>query len=309
MTVSRSILLWASQNKWMKSNVPKLFFVQKALKKFMPGEEVEYALSEAVSFQQRGLGTVFTKLGENITTLAEAEAVTNHYLEVLSKINNQKVSAEISLKLTQIGFDISVDAAKNNFGKILKSAEDKNNFIWIDMEQSAYVEKTIEFYKHFRKNFSSVGICLQAYLKRTMRHINDLLPVSPNIRLVKGAYMEPPEIAFAQKSLVDKNYFEIAETLLKFNKEGIARIAFATHDLNMISKIKEYSKLNDIRKDGFEFQMLYGIKPAEQIKIADEGYKIRVLISYGSAWYSWYMRRLAERPANVWFVLKNLVAK
>jgi len=309
MTVSRSILLWASQNKWMKSNVPKLFFVQKALKKFMPGEEVEYALSEAVSFQQREIGTVFTKLGENITTLAEAETVTNHYLEVLTKINNQKVSAEISLKLTQIGFDISVDAAKNNLGKILKSAEDKNNFIWIDMEQSAYVEKTIEFYKHFRKNFSSVGICLQAYLKRTKRHINDLLPVSPNIRLVKGAYMEPPEIAFAQKSLVDKNYFEIAETLLKFNKEGIARIAFATHDLNMISKIKEYSKLNDIRKDGFEFQMLYGIKPAEQIKIANEGYKIRVLISYGSAWYSWYVRRLAERPANVWFILKNLVAK
>jgi proline dehydrogenase len=309
MSISRSILLWTSQNKWMKQNVPKLFFVQKALKKFMPGENVEDAIAEAIKFRRKGINTVFTKLGENIKNLSDAETVTKHYLEVLLKINEQNVNAEISLKLTQIGFDISVEAAKSNFERILKSTDEKNNFIWIDMEQSIYTEATIDFYKHFRNKFSNVGVCLQAYLKRTKSDVEKLLAFSPGVRLVKGAYMESPEISFAQKSLVDENYFEIVKLLMEFNKEGTARIAFATHDINLISKIKNYSGTNNISRDKFEFQMLYGIKPSEQIRIVKEGFNIKVLISYGSEWYSWYLRRLAERPANVWFVLKNLFVK
>ena len=177
------------------------------------------------------------------------------------------------------------------------------------MEQSSYTQRTIDFYKEFRRKYNNVGICLQAYLRRTMNDINDLLPLSPNIRLVKGAYMEPPDKAFAEKAQVDKNYLKLAQKLLDYVNDHNARIAFATHDLSVISEVKNYAALNKIPRDRFEFQMLYGIKSSEQIRISEEGYNIRVLISYGEAWYSWYMRRLAERPANVWFVLKNIFVK
>ena len=306
MSIPRKILLWSSQNAWMKRNIPRLFFVKKALRRFMPGETVESALSETEKLYSSGIRTVFTKLGENINTLSEAETVTTHYLDVLSKIERFGVPAEISLKLTQIGFDISEDAAAVNFEKIIRQAAEQHNFIWIDMEQSSYTQRTIDFYRQFRKKYINIGICLQAYLKSTQSTVKELLPISPNIRLVKGAYMEPAELAFSQKSMVDKNYLELARILLNNNNQKQLRMAFATHDLTIISGIKEFASANNIGKNKFEFQMLYGIKPSEQLRIAREGYNIRVLISYGEAWYSWYMRRLAERPANVGFVLKNL---
>ncbi len=309
MNPGRIILLWASQNKWMKKNIPRVFFIKKALLRFMPGENIEDALKEAIIFNQAGIGAVFTKLGENINTLADADSVTGHYLDILAKIKDWDVAAEISLKLTQIGLDISEDAARNNFKRILQTAADKNYFVWIDMEQSSYVDRTINFYKHFRRDYSNVGICLQSYLRRTKSDVNKLLPAVPNIRLVKGAYMESHETAFAQKALVDKNYFELAQLLLNYSKDNKARIAFATHDTNLISRIKKYAEMNNIPNSKFEFQMLYGIKSGEQVRIAGEGYNMRVLISYGAAWYSWYMRRLAERPANIWFVLKNIFTK
>ncbi len=309
MSLSRNLLLWASQNNWMKKNVPKLFYVKKALRKFMPGEDVDSAIIEALRFKEKGIGTVFTKLGENIITLEDAGAVTAHYLGLLDKIEKFSVLSEISLKLTQIGFDIFSEAAATNFELILKSAGEKNNFIWIDMEQSSYTQRTVDFYKEFRRKYNNVGICLQAYLRRTMNDISDLLPLSPNIRLVKGAYMEPPDKVFAEKAQVDKNYLKLAQKLLDHVNDHNARIAFATHDLSIISEVKNYTTSKNITRDRFEFQMLYGIKSSEQIRISEEGYNIRVLISYGEAWYSWYMRRLAERPANVWFVLKNIFAK
>ncbi len=306
MSIPRKFLLWGSQNTWMKKNIPRLFFVKKALRRFMPGEAVESAINEAGKLKETGIGTVFTKLGENINTLSDAEVVATHYLDVLSKIEHFSVPAEISLKLTQIGFDISTGAASDNFEKIVTRAAERHNFIWIDMEQSSYTQRTIDFYKYFRKKYSNIGICLQAYLKSTQRDVEELLSVSPNIRLVKGAYMEPPDIAFAGKKQVDVNYLALAQYLLDYSKKQQGRIAFATHDLSIISAIKEYASANNIAKDKFEFQMLYGIKQTEQLRIAQEGYNMRVLISYGEAWYSWYMRRLAERPANVWFVLRNI---
>ncbi len=287
MSIPRKILLWSSQNTWMKRNIPDLFFVKKALKRFMPGESIESALSESEKLKHYGIGTVFTKLGENINTLSDAEAVAAHYPDVLSKIEISGVPAEISLKLTQIGFDISAEAAAVNFEKVVSHAAKHQNFMWIDMEQSSYTRRTIDFYKHFRNKYSNIGICLQAYLKSTQSDIQELLPVSPNIRLVKGAYMEPPGIAFAEKKDVDRNYLALAKRLLDYSKEQLGRIAIATHDMSIISAIKEYASTNKIDKANFEFQMLYGIKSSEQLKIARDGYKIRVLISYGEAWYSW----------------------
>ena len=173
------------------------------------------------------------------------------------------------------------------------------------MEQSSYTQGTIDFYKDFRRKFDNVGICLQAYLKRTMNDINGLLPLSPGIRLVKGAYMEPPDKAFAEKIRVDKNYLGLAQNLLEYANERKARIAFATHDLAIISQIKNYAALNNIARDKFEFQMLYGIKPSEQISIRKEGYKIRVLISYGEAWYHGICGDLQKGPQMFGSLLKT----
>jgi proline dehydrogenase len=306
MDIGRDILLWASRNEWMKNSIPNYPFVKKAMKRFMPGEKIEDALREAQKFNELGIGTVFTHLGENLKNLHEAEEVTFHYIEALKKIETAQTPTEISIKLTQLGFDLSVDQTMSNFEKILNQAKDKNNFVWIDIEQSSYVDATLQFYKRFKKLSSNVGLCLQSYLIRTKNDLIDLLDLSPNIRLVKGAYKEPHHIAFKEKSKVDENYFELSKLLLEAVKSKNCRAAFATHDLRLISMIEAFGKANGFQREQLEFQMLYGIKTSEQIKLAKEGYKILVLISYGSSWYPWYMRRLAERPANVGFVLKNL---
>ncbi len=306
MDIGRDFLLWASRNEWMKNNIPNYFFVKRAVKRFMPGEEIEDALREANKLDELGIGTVFTHLGENIKDLSEAEEVTKHYINALEKIEAAETPTEISVKLTQLGFDLSVDQTISNFEKILTRAKEKNNFVWIDIEQSSYVDATINFYKHFKKLFFNVGLCLQSYLKRTKADLVELLGYSPNIRLVKGAYKEPYQIAFKEKAKVDESYFELSKILLDAVKAKSCRAAFATHDLKLISMIEAFAKTNGFQREHLEFQMLYGIKTSGQFRLAKEGYKILVLISYGSAWYPWYMRRLAERPANVGFVLKNL---
>jgi proline dehydrogenase len=281
-------------------------FVQKALKRFMPGEEVYDAVLATKSFLDKNIPTVFTHLGENIKDLSEAEEVTNHYLSVLEEISKNNLRTEISLKLTQIGFDLSLDKTIENFTTISRKAKELDNFVWIDMEGSKYTQKTLNFYKDGKKGLHNIGLCLQAYLIRTENDLKDLLSISPAIRLVKGAYKEPQNIAFQEKSKVDENYFNLSKILINEIKNNNIRAAFGTHDLQLIAKIKGYAKEVSLDRNKLEFQMLYGIKPNEQERLKTEGNDIRVLISYGHAWYPWYVRRLAERPANVIFVLKNL---
>lgn len=306
MSISRDILLWCSANPWMKENVPKMRFVKSAVKRFMPGEEVEHAVKAAEDFKDVGIRTVFTYLGENIKDLQEAEAVADHYKNIIDKINSSGIPTEISLKLTHIGFDFSNDKTFELFKSIAMKAKQLNNFVWIDIEQSSYVQRTLEFYRNIKSETDNVGLCLQAYLYRTKEDLQNLMDVSPNIRLVKGAYKEPAGAAFPGKQDVDNNYFEITKLLFNGIKAKGIRAAFATHDLNLISKIEAYAKKQGIPKENLEFQMLYGIKSNEQLRLVKEGYKVIVLISYGEYWYPWYVRRLAERPANVGFVLKNL---
>ncbi len=306
MNISRDILLWCSANPWMKENIPKMGFVRGAVKKFMPGENVEDAIKAAKDFKEVGIRTVFTYLGENIKDLNEAETVADHYKQTLEKIHVNELPTEISLKLTHIGFNYSNDKTFELFKSISIKAKEYNNFVWIDMEQSPYFHRTVEFYRRIRSETENVGICLQSYLYRTKEDLQKLLDISPNIRLVKGAYKEPAAIAFPEKTDVDNNYFEISKMLLIAIKEKGIRAAFATHDLNIISRIEAYAKMQGIPREKLEFQMLYGIKPTEQLILVKEGYKVIVLISYGTYWYPWYVRRLAERPANVGFVLKNL---
>ena len=306
MGMSRNLLLWGSKNPWLLNHVPNYKFVRKAVKKFMPGEELNDAITAARDFQQNGIQTVFTRLGENITELIEADEVTNHYIKVLDKISENNVESEISLKLTQIGLDLSFEKSLENFKSITKKAEEFKNFIWIDMEGSFYTSSTLDFYKRVKVDYQNSGVCLQAYLKRTESDLKSLLSIKPSVRLVKGAYSEPGNIAFENKADVDKNYFQLAEILLNEIRDNNLRVAFATHDIKLINKIMEAAVKLNVPKDKLEFQMLYGIKSSEQLRLVSEGCKLKVLISYGAAWYPWYMRRLAERPANVGFVIRNI---
>ena len=307
MNPLRSILLWSSKNNFLKNNLPAFYFVKKAVKRFMPGEKSNDAMEAAKTLNEQKLGTVFTYLGENINNISEAEAVKNHYIEVLEKISQRKLNAEISVKLTQLGLDISFKKSIILFNEIAAKAYELNNFIWIDMEGSSYTQITLEFYNHVHKEFHNTGLCLQAYLLRTESDIENNLNSSPSIRLVKGAYKEPPETAFQKKSDVNKNYITIAEKLLHQHPDPERRIVFGTHDMSIIKHIKLTAKKLRINK--LEFHLLYGIKTAEQVKLAKEGDIVKTLISYGNAWFPWYMRRLAERPANTWFVLKNIFSR
>ena len=307
MSLSRSIILWASENKWMRKNVPSLGFVKSAVKKFMPGEKVEDALNAAQMFQTNTIPTILTKLGENITDLSEGLVVRDHYLKLIDQIAERNLDIEISLKLTQLGFDLSFDETYERFITVTKKVKEKlGNIIWIDMEGSIYKQKTIEFYKKIKSEYDNVGLCLQAYLYSAEKDIDDLISVNPHIRLVKGAYKESREIAFPNKKDVDHSFLEISKKMMTAAKEKNVRVAFATHDEDLIYAIIKESKYLGLPKNKIEFQMLYGIKTNFQNELVQLGYKLKVLISYGDFWYPWYMRRLAERPSNVWFVIKNI---
>ena len=309
MGLGRNTLLWASRNEWLKSRVPKMKFVQKAVKRFMPGEKVEEAIQATKELRHHNIPTTFTHLGENITSLEQAEENTQHYINLLEKINNENLDIEISLKLTHIGLDLSFDKTLDLLSSISEKANKFNNNVFIDIEDSSYVDKTIKFYRKIKEKNSNVGLCLQAYLYRTMDDIKNMIGINPWIRLVKGAYKESSTVAFPKILQVNENFLSLSKYLLeRINEKGI-RVAFGTHDLSIQEQVKKAAKSTGIDKRNLEFQMLYGIKTTEQYKLASEGYRIRTLISYGEHWYPWYLRRLAERPANVGFVIKNIFNK
>ena len=309
MGLSRNTLLWASKNEWLKRHIPELKFTQRALKRFMPGTTAEEAISAAKELIAFKIPTTFTILGENITSLEEAEKNTQHYIVLLDKIKNENLDTEISLKLTQIGFDLSFDKSFELFSSIISKAKIFNNNIFIDMEDSSYVDKTITFYKKIKETYNNVGLCLQAYLYRTLNDLKNIIDINSWIRLVKGAYKESSSVAIQKLAQVNRNYMLLSEYLLDQIKEKGIRVAFGTHDLIIQEQVKKIAKEVGIQKNQFEFQMLYGIKTSEQYKLAANGFNIRTLISYGKHWYPWYMRRLAERPANIGFVLKNIFNK
>ena len=256
-----------------------------------------------------GIPTVFTYLGESITDLTEAVAVRDHYLALLDRISSEKLDIEVSVKLTQLVLDLSADHAYRNLKALAARARELNDVVWIDMERSNYVDSTLELYRKVKREYANTGVGLQSYLRRTGRDLEDLLDISPMVRLVKGAYNEPAGIAFPDKTDVDRNYFELSMMLLKGIGDDGVRAAFGTHDTGLHGKIINAAGRFGIPREKVEIQMLYGIKPGEQKRLAREGYNIRVLISYGKAWYKWYVRRLAERPANVGFVVRNIFSK
>jgi len=308
MALMRSMLLAASKSQWLRERIPQFEFSRRAVARFMPGEDLSSALNAAAGLQQLGIGAVLTYLGENVKDAAEARRVTDHYCDAMSRIAETGLNGEVSVKLTQLGHDIRTEISRENLRQIVDRAQRSRNFVWIDMEDSSYTDSTLDVYRAIRSQYSNVGVCLQAYLYRTRRDLETLLPLSPGIRLVKGAYREPPHIAFPKKKDVDTNFMVLAADLLNTIERHKTRVAIATHDARLCERIQEIVIEKDIPKNAFEFQMLYGIRSAAMKDLTQNGYRGRVLISYGPAWFPWYMRRLAERPANLLFVMRNVLS-
>jgi proline dehydrogenase len=274
----------------------------------MPGERVEDALAAAEREREAGIGTVFTFLGENLTDQDATGRAAAHYHDVLDRIAERGLSTEISLKLTHLGLDLDPALAASSFDALAEHAERVGTWAWIDMEGSAYTERTVELYAGARARHEHVGLCLQAYLRRTPADVDRLLPVRPAIRLVKGAYDEPAAIAYRSSRDVDAAYVAVGEQLLRGVAGGsAARFIAGTHDVDLIERLAGTADELGVGRGAVEVQMLYGIRVDEQRRLHGEGYEVRSLIAYGEAWYAWYLRRLAERPANVLFALRQII--
>lgn len=308
MNPMRGLLLAGSQSEWLRRQAKRRAFVRKAVSRFMPGETLDEALEAAHGLSRDGLGVILTHLGENVTERAEADAVVRHYREMIGRLESAGLDAEVSIKLTQLGFDFGPTLALEHARTLADWASRLPGHFWIDMESSAYAQATLDAYRALRAERPRVGLALQAYLRRTAADVESLIEEGAAIRLVKGAYQEPASVAFSGKSEVDASFLALAQRLLspEARKAG-AWLTVATHDTRLIAAIEAHADRIECPRDGFEFAMLYGIGRPEQIRLAHAGRRIRVLISYGTHWFPWYMRRLAERPANVAFVLKNLL--
>ena len=281
--------------------------MRRSVARFMPGEQIDDAIRAAAELKPQGITTILTKLGENLTAAEEAEEVTTHYLDVLDRIDRAGLDAHISIKPTQLGLDLDRALCERNLERLIERADAFGNFVWIDMESSPYVDRTIELFRRARARTARVGIALQAYLYRTEKDVEALIPLGAAIRVVKGAYLEPASIAFPQKSDVDANYFKLCTRLLSpdARKPG-ALLHIATHDIPLADRLAAYIRDHNVPASAYEFAMLYGIQRGQQLRLAREGRRLRVLISYGEYWFPWYMRRLAERPANMWFVVRTM---
>jgi proline dehydrogenase len=274
--------------------------------RFVAGETLDECVKTLRTLNDKGLRTNTTILGEGVNDEQTAESVVQEYTEVLDRIAAEGLVTNVALKLTHLGLDLGEDVALQNLRRLVSHAAERDNFIRIDMEESARVDPTLRIYRKLREaGHDNVGTVLQSYLFRTEDDLNELLPLKPNLRLVKGAYLEPASIAFAKKADVDANYVKLAERML----DNIGFTAIATHDERIIDHVIEYTTRNQIPRDRFEFQMLYGIRPQLQLDLVRRGYRVLIATPYGPDWYFYLMRRLAERPANLMFFAQNLVRR
>jgi Proline dehydrogenase len=297
-----------ARSAWLRERIPNLPLARRAIRRFMPGEDPEAALAQAEAFRDQHIGSLFTRLGENVVQVEEADATAQHYLGLLDAIAARGISGELSVKLTQLGLDIDEERTLHHMSRLVERSAQDSGVVWIDMEGSAYTERTVVLYERLKAQHANTGICLQAYLRRTAADIQRLLPLEPAIRLVKGAYDEPAALAYRSRREVDANYAALAVAMLEARAAGRAvRIGFGTHDVALIEQLAVHAAALGLPRQAFEVQMLYGIRLDEQRRLAREGYQVRDLIAYGPAWYPWYMRRLAERPANVLFALRQIV--
>jgi proline dehydrogenase len=303
----RAVFLAASENRWLREHGVRARFVRRAVSKFMPGETFDDMLRAAQAMPADGIHSVFTRLGENVKDLAEAQAVADHYVEGIERLRELGLSCEPSVKPTQLGLDIDRERARQHLLAIAGAAAAAGTYLWIDMEQSPYVNATLELSEDLRRSYSGIGVCLQAYLHRSREDMARMLRAGIGVRLVKGAYREPPAVALPAKADVDANYLWLGRMMIDDRaRGGTARAVFGTHDARLINELIAHARSTRVARGHYEFHMLYGIQRAEQLRLAKAKEHVRVLIAYGTYWFPWYMRRLAERPANVWFVVKSV---
>jgi len=309
MSLMRSVLLAGAESVWLRERAMRWPFVRRSVSRFMPGETADEALAACRRQQeQHGTGAILTHLGENLSSLAEADAVTAGYLALIDRIAKEELDAQVSVKLTQLGLDLGVDACDRNLQQLVARAESRSNIVWIDMESTKYVDPTIELFRRARARSPRVGMCLQSYLRRSAADLEALLPLGPAIRLVKGAYREPPGLVLPSKAEVDENYFRLAVRMLHPDAPKGTFVGIGTHDRRLVGRLRAEVAARGSDRSSYEFEMLYGIQRPLQAQLVAEREPLRVLVSYGEFWFPWYMRRLAERPANVLFVMKNLLA-
>ncbi len=303
--VTRSALIYLSRQEWLKEFAAKFRLFKKLTIRFIAGENIDEAVAAIRDINARGCTATFDHLNESVGSVAETEAEVREYLDVLARIDETGIDSNVSIKLTQFGLEIDPELAYRNARRIVEDAVRRGNFVRVDMEGSNVTQATIDVFKRLRAEFgiNEVGIVVQSYLYRTMDDARDLLKIPARIRLCKGAYNEPPAVAYPDKKDVDDNYVRVMQLLLHSgNYHGIA-----THDPRMIEATIDFAQREGIGKEAFEFQMLYGIRRDLQDQLARDGYRMRVYVPYGKHWYPYFMRRLAERPANIWFVLKNFL--
>jgi proline dehydrogenase len=298
----RSSLLYLSRSRRIQDFIMNFEFSKRAARRFVAGEIQKDSLEVAKTLNDKGILSIIDHLGENVSKKEEAKAATDEYLTLLEEINKAKVNSQVSLKLTQMGLDISTKICQKNTEAIVKKADKYDNLVQIDMEGSEYTDKTLKIFEKLKEKYENVGVAVQANLYRTENDLKKLIDLGANIRLCKGAYKEPKEIAFSRKRDVDENFRRLLRMLFdeRAKKRGVYP-CIATHDERMINLTKELANTE------FEFQLLYGIRRDLQQRLTEEGYRVRVYVPYGKEWYPFYMRRLAERPANLIFLLKNVV--
>jgi proline dehydrogenase len=300
----RDFFLFLSKNKTL-TKLAKKYGLRFGASRFVAGETIEQAVEVIKQLNKKGLAVTVDYLGEFVDNEKEANEMANHCIEAIEAIGREKLNSQLSLKMTSMGLDISDELVMRNMRRILDTAKQHGVFVTIDMEDYSRCQKTLDIFKQLKTEYDNVGTVLQAYLYRTVSDIEDLKDYHPNLRLVKGAYKESPEVAFPDKKDVDENLKKIIKMhLLNGNYTAVA-----THDDAIIEYTKQLVKEYNIPNSQFEFQMLYGIRPERQEQLAREGYTMRVYVPYGTDWYGYFMRRLAERPANVVFVLKGVLRK
>jgi len=303
--VTRSALIYLSRQDWLKEFAAKFGLFRKLTTRFIAGETVDEAVAAIRDLNAHSCTASFDHLNESVGAVAETEAEVREYLDVLARIAETGIDSNVSIKLSQFGLEIDPELAYRNARRIVADAVSRGNFVRVDMEGSSVTQATIDIFKRLRAEFglNDVGIVVQSYLYRTMDDVRDLLQIPARIRLCKGAYNEPPEVAYPDKKDVDDNYVRLMQVLLT---SGVYH-GIATHDPKMIDATIAFAQREGVGKDAFEFQMLYGIRRDLQLQLARDGYRMRVYVPYGKHWYPYFMRRLAERPANIWFVLKNML--
>lgn len=305
----RSLILYLARAAWAKKLVMRLGLARRTAYRFVAGDTLPEALDATRALNQKGMDVTLDHLGESVTDEAGARQATQDYLALLDAIDQEGVRATISLKLTQLGLDIRESLCHDNLRAIVQRAQDTGNHVTIDMEDTPYTQRTLDLYRTLRDEdgFKNVGIVIQAYLYRSEADMAALAAEGAFVRLCKGAYKEPPHLAFPEKADVDASYLHLVGLFLTPDAAAQgAYLGIATHDERMIEGAIRHIQAQAIGHEHFEFQMLYGIRANLQQQLCDDGYRVRIYVPYGTQWYPYFMRRLAERPANLWFFLSNL---